>query len=159
MEIWPLLPAAFGFSSLSKRGPVAWLKAELLLHFSFFALTLWPQLHKADSGDCPHIDRISRRSAAVPQTTYGTADRVPEAGILESWLPGHQQYAAELRCLAGELHLKASEPRVQWSPVWNRVKQALRTVSPEAFRCLESQIGTFVIPMKFLITLTTRMIL
>lgn len=46
---------------------------------------------------------------AVPQTIYGTPDQVPEAGVLESWLPKHQQYAAEFRFPAVELHSQATD--------------------------------------------------
>lgn len=87
---------------------------------------------------------------------------MPETGVSGSWLPQDQQYKAELRYRAGELHSQASDLSVVWSPNLHTgllVKQALRTISAEAFRCLESQIGTSIIPMKFLIMLSTKIIL
>lgn len=75
----------------------------------------------------------------------------------QSWLPNHEHRTAELRSLAGEMdqHLIHTELNLHTSLL---VKQVLRTVSAGTFRFLEIQIGTSVIPVKFLITLTTKLV-
>lgn len=76
-------------------------------------------------------------------------------GGSQGWLPNRERRTAELRALAGEVdqHLIHAELNPHTSLL---VKQVLRTVSAGTLRFPEIQIGTSVIPEKFLITLTTK---
>lgn len=153
-SIWLFLVTKFIYL-LSKGGPVSRWNCYCTFSFFFF-ITLWPQLHKAGSSNCPHTGRILWRSTAVPQTTYGTANWIARAGVMESGLPKHQQSTAELRYPVGQLCSQASDLCILWSPnlhTWLLVKQALRTISPGAFRCLDSQTGIPAIPQSFYLCL------
>lgn len=71
-------------------------------------------------------------------------------GGSQGWLPNH-----EFRALAGEVDQHPIH--VELNPHTSLlVKQVLRTVSAGTLRFTEIQIGTSVIPRKFLITLTTK---
>lgn len=85
-SIWLFLVTKFIYL-LSKAGPVSRWNCYCTFFVCFIFITLWPQLHKADSGNCRHIARILWRSGALPQTTYRAANWMAQASVMESRLP------------------------------------------------------------------------
>lgn len=157
-SIWLFLVTKFIYL-LSKGGPVSRWNCYCTFFFLFF---FFPKHFNLSfirlilgtahilSGCCGG----QQQTKQVPQTTYGTANWM--AGTMESGLPNHQQPTAELGYPGGQLRSQGPDLCILWSPnlhTWLLVKQALRTISPAAFRCLESQTGISVIPQSFYLCL------